>query len=230
MYPPAAPVMMNHISEPISPLLIIMWFAGNDVGLSILASIEMNLGSTRPEERRHSPVRYIRPAQHTRCRLHGRAEDCSLTLEHRHVVDEAARSSNVQDSVLALRLPRLFPPCHEFVVLYRATCPPARILKLVPPAAGHRYKTEHALMRRKIFVGGIGPLGEREIADFFSKFGTVESCEVLRGRDKQPRGFSFVIFQKAETVAKLVATRFFEIGNRPVEVRHSVRLAVVAAV
>jgi len=85
--------------------------------------------------------------------------------------------------------------------------------------AGHRYKTEHALMRRKIFVGGIGPLGEREITNFFSKQGEVESVEVLRGRDKQPRGFSFVIFKRAETVQKLVAARFFEIGNRPVEVR-----------
>ena len=68
-------------------------------------------------------------------------------------------------------------------------------------------------------MGGIGPLGEREISAFFSKHGDIESVEVLRGRDKQPRGFSFIIFKKAETVDKLVATRFFEIGNRAVEVR-----------
>ena len=84
---------------------------------------------------------------------------------------------------------------------------------------GSRYKTEHALLRRKIFVGGIGPLGERDISAFFSKHGEIESVEVLRGRDKQPRGFSFIIFKKAETVDKLVAIRFFEIGNRAVEVR-----------
>ena len=68
-------------------------------------------------------------------------------------------------------------------------------------------------------MGGIGPLGEREISAFFSKHGDIESVEVLRGRDKQPRGFSFIIFKKAETVDKLVGTRFFEIGNRAVEVR-----------
>ena len=83
---------------------------------------------------------------------------------------------------------------------------------------GPRYKTEHALLRRKIFVGGIGPLGEKDISAFFSKHGEIESVEVLRGRDKQPRGFSFIIFKKAETVDKLVSTRFFELGNRAVEV------------
>ena len=84
---------------------------------------------------------------------------------------------------------------------------------------GHRYKTERALLRRKIFVGGIGPLGEKDISGFFGKHGDIESVEVLRGRDKQPRGFAFVIFRKAETVDKLVAVRFFEVGNRPVEVK-----------
>ena len=72
-------------------------------------------------------------------------------------------------------------------------------------------------------MGGIGPLGERDISAFFSKHGEIESVEVLRGRDKQPRGFSFIIFKKAETVDKLVTTRFFEVGNRAVEVRHQPR-------
>jgi hypothetical protein len=62
------------------------------------------------------------------------------------------------------------------------------------------------------------PAGEKEISDYFCKFGEIESVEILRGRDKQPRGFGFVIFKKPETVKKLVANRFFEVGNRPVEV------------
>ena len=63
------------------------------------------------------------------------------------------------------------------------------------------------------------PPGEKDISDFFIKYGEIESVEVLRGRDKQPRGFGFVIFKKTDTVKKLVTDRFFEIGNRPVEVR-----------
>lgn len=134
------------------------------------------------------------------------------------------RASSALLSITSRGCAPLGGDANKLCVSPRVACRSAPLPPLCGPrvaclaCSGPRYKTEHALLRRKIFVGGIGPLGERDISAFFSKHGEIETVEVLRGRDKQPRGFSFIIFKRAETVDKLVATRFFEIGNRAVEV------------
>lgn len=62
------------------------------------------------------------------------------------------------------------------------------------------------LIPNKVFVGGLlYATGHESLRKFFEKFGAVHSAEVIYNREtKRSRGFGFVIFKEAKTVAEVL--------------------------
>ncbi|XP_064643954.1 heterogeneous nuclear ribonucleoprotein A1-like [Lineus longissimus] len=78
---------------------------------------------------------------------------------------------------------------------------------------------------RKIFVGGLNrKTDEASLSGYFSRFGEVVDCVVIRDKDDRSKGFGFVIFKDAESVdevQKLENGHF--IDSKEVETRRAVQ-------
>ncbi len=82
-----------------------------------------------------------------------------------------------------------------------------------PPPHPHPHPTHQDLSRpdaglcvRKVFVGGIDSrVDESDLRDYFDRFGTVETVELMRNKDTgRSRGFAFLYFADSDVVDKLV--------------------------
>ena len=64
-------------------------------------------------------------------------------------------------------------------------------------------------MERKVFIKRIPPqLQERDLSDYFAKFGTVELCEIKKSHlDHSSRGIGFVVFSSSEEAGKCLLKR-----------------------
>nr|CAD7269042.1 unnamed protein product [Timema shepardi]CAD7580403.1 unnamed protein product [Timema californicum] len=72
---------------------------------------------------------------------------------------------------------------------------------------------------RKLFVGGLGrQTTERELQDYFSKFGPVESVTVkIDQYTGQSRGFAFIVFMNSKSIDKLLETPEHYINKRKID-------------
>ena len=77
---------------------------------------------------------------------------------------------------------------------------------------------------RKVFVGGLShQTKENALYTYFSQFGTLSDVVVMtEGSARRPRGFGFVTFEDAASVARVTRSRFHPIGGRHVEVKPAV--------
>uniref|UniRef100_A0A1B6GXQ8 RRM domain-containing protein n=1 Tax=Cuerna arida TaxID=1464854 RepID=A0A1B6GXQ8_9HEMI len=71
---------------------------------------------------------------------------------------------------------------------------------------------------RKLFVGGLGRITEKELKDYFGKYGEIENVsiktDVFTG---QSRGFAFILFKNSKTLDDLLAAGDHYIGNKKVD-------------
>jgi len=77
---------------------------------------------------------------------------------------------------------------------------------------------------RKIFCGGLSKYAtEEDLREYFSNYGTVESVNLKKDiHTNHPRGFGFVVFEDASSVAAALATEKHELkgkefGTKPAE-------------
>ncbi|KAJ9583714.1 hypothetical protein L9F63_021935 [Diploptera punctata] len=72
---------------------------------------------------------------------------------------------------------------------------------------------------RKLFVGGLSrQTTDRELKDYFSKFGEIESVTVkVDPYTGQSRGFAFIVFGNAKTIDKLLSSGDHYINKRKVD-------------
>jgi hypothetical protein len=74
----------------------------------------------------------------------------------------------------------------------------------------------------KVFVGGLPQFTtEDSLIGYFSQFGTVVQCEIMRREGGVSRGFAFIIFAHPHEAAAACATQFQELDGRMVEVKQS---------
>ena len=76
---------------------------------------------------------------------------------------------------------------------------------------------------KKIFVGALEPtVTEKDLIDFFSKFGKVREASVLFDNNRNAsRGFGFVAFENKETVDLLVDNNDYYIKGRKIDVKRA---------
>ena len=78
----------------------------------------------------------------------------------------------------------------------------------------------HAAVK-KVFVGGIGQdTDESHLQEYFSKFGSITSAEVITERETgRRRGFGFVTFDDTDSVDKIVLMRNHQVNGHTCEVK-----------
>jgi len=79
------------------------------------------------------------------------------------------------------------------------------------------------IIMRKLIVSGL-PVGTSadEIREYFNTYGVVESCEVGKTKTGQPRGFCFMVFEKASSVDEIQLARPHYIGGKEVTTKRYV--------
>ena len=67
-------------------------------------------------------------------------------------------------------------------------------------------KPEAHITSTKVYLTGVKEgMGEADVRDYFSRFGDVESVEIIADRETgKPRGFAFVSFNDYDPVDKIV--------------------------
>ena len=68
---------------------------------------------------------------------------------------------------------------------------------------------------RKLFVSGF-PLGttEEELKAYFENFGAVESCVIAKHKSGEPKGYCFMVFEKAAGVDEVQLARPHKIEEK----------------
>ena len=91
----------------------------------------------------------------------------------------------------------------------------------VKPAVEGKKREEMMDSSKKIFVGGLEPsVTDKDLIDFFSKFGEVKDASVLFDNNRNAsRGFGFVTFEDQKTVEQLVKDNHFYIKGRKIDVK-----------
>lgn len=78
------------------------------------------------------------------------------------------------------------------------------------------------IAKRKVFLSGLKSLTEKEITEYFSKFGAVENVTLNRHHETQNlRGFGFIMFVKArdaQTVLQVTASNPHIVAGVPIKV------------
>lgn len=74
---------------------------------------------------------------------------------------------------------------------------------------------------RKLFVGGLSwETGEKHLKEYFEKYGTVEKVELkLDPMTGRSRGFAFVVYESADSVAKVMEAGDHAINSKKVDVK-----------
>ena len=76
---------------------------------------------------------------------------------------------------------------------------------------------------RKIFVGGLNWATEEDtMKNYFSQWGNIVDCVIMRTHEKTSRGFGFVTFDKAKCVDECLKERKHELDGRQVEPKRAV--------
>ncbi|XP_010999917.1 PREDICTED: RNA-binding protein 1-like isoform X5 [Populus euphratica] len=82
---------------------------------------------------------------------------------------------------------------------------------------------ENYYRTKKIFVGGLSSsLTDEQFRNYFEKFGRTVDAVVMQDSSNKPRGFGFVTFDSAESVAKVMRNSFHELNGKTVEVKKAV--------
>lgn len=77
---------------------------------------------------------------------------------------------------------------------------------------------------RKLFVGGLDTkTTEETLKEYFSSYGTVESCEIMKDRSTPPKskGFGFITFKSPDNVDEIQKNRPHEIDGRKIETKRA---------
>ena len=76
---------------------------------------------------------------------------------------------------------------------------------------------------KKIFVGGLEPsVTEKDLIEFFSKFGKVKDASVLFDNNRNAsRGFGFVSFEDKNVIENLVNNNNFVLKGRKIDVKRA---------
>ncbi|XP_057293936.1 heterogeneous nuclear ribonucleoprotein A/B-like [Hydractinia symbiolongicarpus] len=80
---------------------------------------------------------------------------------------------------------------------------------------------------RKLFVGGLNKsLSDEEgLRNFFTQYGSIIDCTIMRDGDKQSRGFGFVLFEHATSVDDIIALKKegknFTLDDHHIEVKRA---------
>lgn len=92
-------------------------------------------------------------------------------------------------------------------VIYKVRMPPSQHTERAP------------LSRRKLFIGGISwNTTDEDFRAFFSKFGVLEDCIVMRVREtRASRGFGFVVYEDAESALTIIQDRTLELDGRIID-------------
>ena len=93
----------------------------------------------------------------------------------------------------------------------------------VKPAVEGKKREDMMDSSKKIFVGGLEPsVTEKDLFDFFSKFGEVKDASVLIDNNRNvSRGFGFVSFEDKNIVDELVKKNNFELKGRKIDVKRA---------
>ena len=93
----------------------------------------------------------------------------------------------------------------------------------VKPAVEGKKREEMMDSSKKIFVGGLEPsVTEKDLIDFFSKYGKVKDASVLFDNNRNAsRGFGFVSFEDKDVVDKLVKENNFVLKSRKIDVKRA---------
>jgi len=77
---------------------------------------------------------------------------------------------------------------------------------------------------RKLFIGGLGwDTTEKQLSDYFSKFGEIESISVKTNPNTgRSRGFAFIVFQSTDTVDQILNGGEHIINNRKVDPKKAI--------
>ncbi|CAF1368694.1 unnamed protein product [Rotaria sordida] len=76
---------------------------------------------------------------------------------------------------------------------------------------------------RKVFIGGLSYKTEDQtFRDYFSKFGEIDDCIIMRDRENRSRGFGFVTYLSSTMVDKLMAARPHVLDSREIEPKRAI--------
>ncbi|CAF2913581.1 unnamed protein product [Rotaria sp. Silwood2] len=76
---------------------------------------------------------------------------------------------------------------------------------------------------RKVFIGGLSYKTEDQtFRDYFSKFGDIDDCIIMRDRENRSRGFGFVTYLSSTMVDKLMAARPHVLDSREIEPKRAI--------
>ncbi|KAL7641778.1 UNVERIFIED_CONTAM: hypothetical protein RMT77_007652 [Armadillidium vulgare] len=88
------------------------------------------------------------------------------------------------------------------------------------------FKTEMAVPveERKLFVGGLGwNATEKEVNDYFSKFGTVESINLkMNPSTGRSRGFAFIVFANSDCIDQILNGTDHYINGRKIDPKKAI--------
>ncbi|KAI1700493.1 RNA recognition motif domain-containing protein [Ditylenchus destructor] len=74
----------------------------------------------------------------------------------------------------------------------------------------------------KLFVGGLSKETSVEtLREYFSKFGQMIECTILRHRDNSSRGFGFVSYKSEESINSVLKSAPHYIDNKAINVKHT---------
>lgn len=77
---------------------------------------------------------------------------------------------------------------------------------------------------RKLFVGGLdSKTTEETLKDYFSSYGEIEKCEIMKDRGNTPRskGFAFVTFASPDSIDEIQKNRPHEVDGRKIETKRA---------
>ncbi|XBW38474.1 hypothetical protein QEN19_004064 [Hanseniaspora menglaensis] len=76
------------------------------------------------------------------------------------------------------------------------------------PAPSGSIKADLSAEITKMFVGGLNwDTSEDDLKDYFSKYGPVISVQIRKDREGKSKGYGFVDFERASSIAEVLATR-----------------------
>ncbi|CAF3336471.1 unnamed protein product [Rotaria socialis] len=76
---------------------------------------------------------------------------------------------------------------------------------------------------RKVFIGGLSyKTDDQTFRDYFSKYGDIDECIIMRDRENRSRGFGFVTYLSSAMVDKLMAGRPHVLDSREIEPKRAI--------